>query len=122
MRSIDGEGWVVCKIQHPRPLSLAFARQLSQGESQECGGKALASPFGRGGTAAAVTERARPCAKFSILALSVSLSLDSSPKGRAKNAAEKPLAPTLAKRKSITILLCNLKFQKIKISHLTLWQ
>ena len=48
-----------------------------QGESQERGGKALASPFGRGGTAAAVTERARPCAKFSILALSVSLSLDS---------------------------------------------
>ena len=126
------------KIPHPRPLSLALLDSLSslcrlrdislrpegvfQGESQERGGKALASPFGRGGTAAAVTERARPCAKFSMLALSVSLSLDSSPKGRAKNAAEKPLAPTLAKKKSITILLCNLKFQKIKISHLTLWQ
>ena len=35
-----------------------------------------------------MTERARLCAKFRILALSVSLSLDSSPKGRAKNKGE----------------------------------
>ena len=38
-----------------------------------------------------VTERARLYARFRILALSVSLSLDSSPKGRAKNAAGKLL-------------------------------
>ena len=66
--------------QHPRPLR-PLRVQLSQGESQERSGKALASPFGRGGTASAVTERARPCADFSILALSVSLCSTALPRG-----------------------------------------
>ena len=35
-----------------------------------------------------VTERARLCTRFRIFALSVSLSLDSSPKGRAKKKGE----------------------------------
>ena len=43
------------------PLSL-LRRQLSQRESQERSGTALASHFGGGGTAQAVTERARPLA------------------------------------------------------------
>ena len=47
----------------PYNLSVSpLARQLSRRESQERSGRALASHFGRGGTAQAVTERARPLA------------------------------------------------------------
>ena len=44
-------------VSRPRPLS-RLRRQLSQRESQERFDQALASPFGRGGIAPAMTERA----------------------------------------------------------------
>ena len=66
-KPLHSDGQTLCKSDAivafvPFVSALALsgaARQLSQGESQKRGGQAKASPFGRGGTVSAVTERAR---------------------------------------------------------------